>query len=531
MSRDRRWWHVDPAGLLVATAAAVLALGPGLLPRDGVTQGVVSGVVAALGYGLGATVSVLLRRGGVRPRRRPGVWLPVVAVGVLVAAVGVAAGGQQQAAALIGATPPSTAAFLLGVPVTVAVVALLVAVARGLRRSTGLLRRRLPGPAVVATVALATLVVAGVATSVGLTVTEAAFRARNDEPGAIGGPPARAARSGSPTSLVGWDTLGRDGRRFVAGGRSADQLAAASGRAPRDPVRVYVGLESAPDPARRAALAVAELDRAGALDRSVLALVTPTGSGSVDPQIPDALELVRGGDTAVAAVQYSTLPSDLSFLVDGPEARASTAALLDAVRARLAQRPPDRRPRLLVFGQSLGSLGSQAAFGSLDDARARADGVLWVGPPHGSEPWTGLVARRDPGTPEVLPVVDGGRAVRFAGRPADLAGGPPWAPWQEPRVLYLQHPSDPVVWWSPDLLWHRPDRFSEPAGSDVPAGQRWYPVITFWQTTVDLARAQSLTPDHGHRYDALLVDGWAAVAPPPGWTDADTDRARQVFAG
>jgi uncharacterized membrane protein len=34
-------------------------------------------------------------------------------------------------------------------------------------------------------------------------------------------------------------------------------------------------------------------------------------------------------------------------------------------------------------------------------------------------------------------------------------------------------------------------------------------------------------PDgHGHKYEADYVNGWAAVAQPPGWTDADTERLR-----
>lgn len=532
----RRWWHVDPVGLVLATAGAVLALSPGLLPRDGVVQGVVSAGVAALGYGLGAFVTGVLRRRGVRPRGGAVLAvLAVLAVAVLVVALVIAAGWQRQAAALIGARPPSTAEFLLALPVILAVVALGVGVGRGLRRLTERIARALrsrlrPGPATVVAVVpvvLGTVLVLGGAAWGALTWSEQAFSARNDAPGTVGGPPPQATRSGSPASLVPWPTLGRDGRRFVTGGRPPEQLAAASGHAARDPIRVYVGLASAPDVRRRAELAVAELERTGAFDRSVIALVTPTGTGSVDPQVPDALELVRGGDTAVAAVQYSTLPSDLQFLVDGPRAQESTRALLDAVRARLAQRPPDRRPRLLLYGQSLGAWGSQGAFTSLAEARAQTDGILWAGPPHASDLWAGLVARRDPSSPEVRPVVDAGRAVRFAGRPGDLAT--PAGPWLAPRVLYLQHPSDPVVWWSPSLLWRRPDWLAEPRGFDVPATMRWIPVVTAWQTAVDLARAQAVPADHGHRYEALLVDGWAAVAAPPGWTDADTARARRVF--
>jgi uncharacterized membrane protein len=322
--------------------------------------------------------------------------------------------------------------------------------------------------------------------------------------------------------------IGREGRRFVAGGRPPEQLALAGARRAVDPIRVYVGLGSAPDARQRAALAVAELDRAGAFDRDVLALVTPTGTGAVDPPIPDALELVHGGETAVAAVQYSYLPSALSFFLDLARAEETSRLLLDAVRARLDRLPPDRRPRLLVFGQSLGAQASQSVFDSIDDVRARSDGVLWVGPPHASRLWQAQLARRARPSPAVDPVVDVGREVRFAARPDEVAASPP-SPWVPPRVLYLQHPSDPVVWWSPALVWGRPDWLAEPPGDDRPAAMRWFPVITFWQVTVDLPRAQSVPSGHGHRYGDLLADAWAAVAPPPGWTAADSARARRVL--
>ncbi|PVZ14172.1 alpha/beta-hydrolase family protein [Actinomycetospora cinnamomea] len=553
----RRWWDVDPAGFAVATVLAVVALTPSLIPRTGLVQGVVSGVAAALGYAGGVAVAWLLRRRAVRARARalvparlarPGqevaspvhralaVAIPVV----LVVAVVVAAHAQQRAAALVGTTPPTTTSFLLALPVMVLVPAVLVVLVRAARGLTArlarLMRRRVHlsrAAAVLGAVLLVLLVTAvadGAAARAAVVLAEHAFAARNDQPGTAAGPPTRATRSGSPASLVPWDTLGREGRRFVVGGRPAEQLALAGARRPVDPIRVYVGLESAPDPRQRAALAVAELERTGAFDRAVLALVTPTGTGSVDPPIPDSLELVHGGDTAMAALQYSYLPSALSFFLDLARAEETSRLLLGAVRARLDQLPPDRRPRLLVFGQSLGAQASQSVFDSIDDARARSDGVLWVGPPHASRLWQAQLARRAPTSPAVDPVVGGGREVRFAARPGEVAASPP-SPWDPPRVLYLQHPSDPVVWWSPTLLWGRPDWLAEPPGDDRPAAMRWFPVVTFWQVTVDLPRAQTVPSGHGHRYGDLLVDAWAAVAPPPVWTADDTARARRVLVG
>ena len=83
-----------------------------------------------------------------------------------------------------------------------------------------------------------------------------------------------------------------------------------------------------------------------------------------------------------------------------------------------------------------------------------------MGTPNFSEPWGDIVQQRDPGSPEVLPVYEGGETVRFADAPTDttLTSGS----WADPRVLYLQHATDPVVWWSPGLLLSPPDWLKEP---------------------------------------------------------------------
>ncbi len=140
-----------------------------------------------------------------------------------------------------------------------------------------------------------------------------------------------------------------------------------------------------------------------------------------------------------------------------------------------------RAPRLLVYGgESLGSQSAEAAFDDVADLRSSVDGALFVGPPNSNILWRSLVDGRDPGSPpEVLPTYDDGLAVRFAEDAQNLE--PDGRPWLEPRVLYLQHASDPVVWWGPDLLFTRPDWLSEPPGTDRVPSMRWYPIVTFWQ--------------------------------------------------
>jgi len=40
---------------------------------------------------------------------------------------------------------------------------------------------------------------------------------------------------------------------------------------------------------------------------------------------------------------------------------------------------------------------------------------------------------------------------------------------------------------------------------------------------------RSVPDGHGHNYNDLILDGWAAVAAPPGWTEADTARVRAAL--
>ena len=80
--------------------------------------------------------------------------------------------------------------------------------------------------------------------------------------------PTTPLRSGSPDSVVAWDDLGREGRVFVGRGPAADDIAAFTGEAAEDPIRIYAGIASAEDVEERATLAVDDLERAGGFDRA-----------------------------------------------------------------------------------------------------------------------------------------------------------------------------------------------------------------------------------------------------------------------
>jgi uncharacterized membrane protein len=160
--------------------------------------------------------------------------------------------------------------------------------------------------------------------------------------------PASALRSGGPSSLVPWDSLGYQGRNFVGTGPAQGDIAAFTHRPAMDPIRAYAGLESSDDTEARAALAVNDLQRAGGFQRKNLLVVTTTGSGWVDPASVDTFEYLSDGDAASVAIQYSYLPSWISYLVDQSKATAAGRDLFDAVYDVWSKMPQTSRPKLYV---------------------------------------------------------------------------------------------------------------------------------------------------------------------------------------
>ena len=551
-------WHLvrlDVTGVAAAALFFCLSLTPSLLPRDWLTGGIIGGINAAIGYGIGVLLgavvrTLVLRRRAwwpLRPRARRLLAAVVVAlsIGVSVLMLVPAAAWQREVAALMGIEGPATSEYLRTLLVALMTGVLLIAVARMVKEAIGFLARMMIrrwdindevamfiGTAIV--VILIITLVNGVLVRGFIAGASAVFQPQNSTTRLGVEQPGQPERSGSPTSFAPWDTLGFQGRNFVGTGPTAAELTDLNGRPAREPIRIYAGLQSAETTESRVAVLLSELQRTRAFERRLLVIIPTTGTGWVDPVAARAIESMYNGDTALVAMQYSYLPSWISFLADQQKSVEAGRAMVDGIHQRWLRWPADTRPDLALFGESLGAMAGQGAFGYLPDvAEMNFSSVLWVGPPNSSRLWRAVTDRRDPGTPEVQPRYDNGRTVRFAqaSGAAEIAAVVASPPWGRTRVLFLQHPSDPVVWWSPDLLFDKPDWLREPPGFDRSPSMRWYPIITFWQVSADMAgnvtNSTGTPTGHGHNYGDNQLDGWVAVAAPEGWTDVDTDRIRR----
>jgi len=527
-------------GLLGAVTLYCMSLLPSILPRPWLMQGVISGTSLAIGYGLGVLVSktirwFLQREPGARVKHYA--WLAVyIFPPLMLVFVILGHTWQNEVHTLVGQAHSDPLNILQIIILAWVVFHALLGLSRAIRKLSRklsvLFERWLPKRVghligIAITVLIVIWVLNGFLFASFVNIANSIYSKSNDATSEGITQPQSALRSGSPSSLIAWNTLGSRGRDFVARGPSQKQLEAFSGQQPVEPIRVYVGVKSADTARARAKLAVEELKRTGAFNRKVLVIATATGSGWLEPQSVDSIEYMHNGNTAIVTQQYSYLPSWISFLVDSENAQNAGRELYDAVYSEWSKLPSDSRPKLIAYGLSLGSFGAQSTFSSAQDVRRSVDGALFVGTPSTTQLWQSITADRDAGSPQIKPVYENGTNVRFAATQSDIRSHP--ETWQSTRILYLQHPSDPVIWWNFNLILQKPDWLNEKRGADVSQRTRWIPFVTFFQLTVDQFYGVNVPNGHGHNYANNIVDAWAAVAPAEGWTTAKSDALQTII--
>lgn len=537
------------AGVTIGALTYSAALTPSLLPRPLTFLLLLTAISALVGYAVGTTAWWALRKipalGRWQPPRvlRFGIPALVWLVAFGFTPVAVTWQGDQQTALDMPATLPGTVTLIV---MTVLISAVLLLVARLVRVGTnglaGLIARIPPvrrwvsghqprrihrSLALVRAVVAIAIIGLGV---IGLRLGMAALVASYDTVNAdTSGQQATnlGLNSGSPDSQAPWDTLGREGRFYVSNTMTPATIGEITGRPAETPTRVYVGMQQGDSPQARTDLALKELDRVGAWDRPYLAIYAVTGTGWVNPVGINSIEAVTGGAVTTVAVQYSAVPSWIGFVLDPQTSQDQNRNTVNAIVAAWSSKPADSRPELLLFGESLGSFGSQSAWDASDTASEVARDIpkiMWIGPPAESVLWSTWQADRTSG-PAWAPVIENGDIAKVFISPSELNTA---APADGPAITFVAHPNDPVVYWSPDLLLSKPDWLVPPLGPGVAPEMQWYPVITYLQVGMDLISGGE-PPEVGHNYTANIGPAVALTINPEGWTTDNTARLQQAL--
>lgn len=313
-------------------------------------------------------------------------------------------------------------------------------------------------------------------------------------------PPTSAFVSGGPGSLVPFDTLSREGRRFTNMVLTREEISTVMGTpAKADPVRVFVGLDTAAELEDRVDILMDEMIRAGAFEREVLAFASPTGSGYINYVFAEALEYMTLGDCAISTMQYSMLPSSMSLTRTGL-AIEQNRALMHAMVGYMRGIPEAKRPKFVLFGESLGALTMQDIWRHRTVEAMDRDFVhssIFLGTPSATEfakSWRLDPDKIDP-KHSIIEVDNFGQYLAMSD--SDRASA---------RHILISHFDDPIPKFGTNLLMRQPWWLGPEADRPprVPKSSSWRPGTTFVLTGVDLINAMEVVPGkfgrRGHDY-------------------------------
>jgi uncharacterized membrane protein len=540
----RQLLSLSGVGLMLGALFFAAALTPTLIPRSYLTQGALAGACFAIGYLAGILWRWLwhyLELPEPSARARSGANALAVTGCLLVAIIFLrqAAEWQNSIRTVMKMAPVDTAH-----PLKVCVIALITfAVLLMLGRLFVLIARFLAARkrrfipqriANVIGVLVAALLFWAIASNVLVSTAFNALDSSFRELDAVFEPerpqPTAPGKTGSPASLVKWNELGRTGRRFIASGPAAAEISAVTGQAAQEPVRVYVGLGGAGTAQARARLALDELKRQHGFERKVLIVITPTGTGWIDPSAMDSVEYLHHGDIASVAMQYSYLNSPLSLLFQPEYGAEASRALFAEIYGYWTTLPKDKRPKLYLHGLSLGAMNSEKSAELFETIGDPIAGAVWSGPPFESRIWRSVTASRNPGSPAWLPEFRNSRFVRFMNQNgATVSADVPWGPM---RIVYLQYASDAITFFNYRDAYRRPAWMAAPRGPDVSPELGWYPIVTMLQLALDMGMANGTPMGFGHVYaPEHYVDAWVAVTDVRDWsTDALAKLKEQLAA-
>lgn len=537
-----RYWFLSGFGLLCAAGFFAASLTPSLMPRPPIMQGALSGLSAALGYMIGATLiwcwRIMALPVASEATREVGRWCAIfLALGGSIFTLWFAADWQNATRAVLGADPVQTSHPFQVAGVAAVVFGLLWLIGSafmyGARRVGRALSRVMPGRTgvvlgVILTAYTFWAVGNGVLVRRGFELADASFAAGElvFEPDQV--QPTDPMMAGSDASLVRWNELGNRGRDFIARTPTAEEIAAFYGPGAERPVRAYAGRVSADGPRARAELALQELIRQGGFEKEILIVTTPVGTGWMDPGSHDAIDFMWGGKTAHIGVQYSYLTSILSILTNVEYGLEQARELFDVVYTYWSALPQDDRPRLYIHGLSQGALNSQASTPFFSTLADPVDGAFWAGSPFISPIWRQVIQGREAGSPVWRPLSGNGSLVRVTNQ-ENVLRQPGFAPWGPIRVIFLSYASDPIVNFDVSVFWQRPDWLGENRPFDIAPEMRWYPFVTAFQLGLDMTTALGIEGFGHFYYYGDYIPAWAELTDPPGWSPERETALVEVF--
>jgi uncharacterized membrane protein len=521
----RRFGELSGVGLALGTLLFAASLTPSLVPRTALTQGALAGACFAAGYGIGVFWRWLwhyleIPTPSERILRLTNIALAVFCLSVATVFAWKAAEWQNTIRAVMDMPPlESSHPFRIGL-IALLTFGIILAIATlfklFVQKLSAWMHRYIPRRVanVLGVVVVALLFwtfASDVVFRTVFTIADSSFREVDARLEPERPQPSNPMKTGSAASLVDWKELGRAGREFVAAAPTAQEIAAETNRPALDPVRVYVGLGAAETAQGRAALALREMQRVGAFERKALVVVTPTGTGWIDPAAMDAVEFLHHGDIASVALQYSYLSSPLSLILQPEYGREAARAIFEVVYDYWRSLPKETRPKLYLHGLSLGAMNSERSLELFEIIGDPIDGAMWSGPPFETRMWRQMTNGRNAGSPAWLPEFRDGSFARFMNQNGPTV--PADTPWGPTRIVYLQYASDAVTFFDYRDLFRQPAWMDEPRGPDVSSKLGWYPVVTMLQIAVDMAVATTTPMGHGHVYAPQhYVEAWTAVA-------------------
>lgn len=353
----------------------------------------------------------------------------------------------------------------------------------------------------------ATLAPIVVGSAVALRRVTAGIEKRDDivEP-AYQRPPTSVHVSAGPRSLVPFDSIGKEGRRFVLMALEAGDIEKVMGEPAVDPVRVVAGFDAAPTVEERAQLAVRELEAVGGFERGLICVAAPTGVGYCNYVVAEALEYLTRGDCAIVVPQYALVPSALAL----PETMAGvrlTRLVLEGIRRRVEAMPEADRPRVVLLGESLGAnvaldvaAGPGTVVGPREFDHLGVSGGLYLGVPFRTELWKRWREYPD--------AIDPDHRLILVSQPDEADPPVPGVG----RHLLVVHHDDPVNKFAYTMVVERPWWLGPPASRPpmVPRETRFRSITSFVLAVVDLKNGMQSRPGtfvrrgHDYRIDARL---------------------------